>query len=31
METDIQRINHYEDEQFSKNVLYQHGAFLVNG
>lgn len=31
METDIQRINRYEDERFSKNVLYQHGAFLVNG
>lgn len=31
METDIQRINHYEDKRFSKNVLYQHGAFLVNG
>ena len=31
METDIQRIDRYDDERFSQNVLYQHGAFLVNG
>ncbi len=31
METDIQRIDRYDDGRFSKNVLYQHGAFLVNG
>ncbi len=31
MEADIQRVNAYDDERFSKNVLYQHGAFLVNG
>lgn len=31
METDIKRIDSYEDCRFSKNVLYQHGAFLVNG
>lgn len=31
METEIERINCYEDERFSKTALYQHGAFLVNG
>lgn len=31
METDIERIDRYEDERFSKTVLYQHGAFLANG
>ncbi len=31
METEIERIDRYEDERFSKTVLYQHGAFLVNG
>lgn len=31
MGTDIKRIDHYEDDRFSKKVLYQHGAFLVNG
>lgn len=31
METDIRRVDSYEDGRFSKNVLYQHGAFLVNG
>lgn len=31
MEPDIERIDHYDDDRFSKNALYQHGAFLVNG
>lgn len=31
METDIKRIDSYEDGRFSKKVLYQHGAFLING
>ena len=31
MGTDIKRIDGYEDGRFSKKVLYQHGAFLVNG
>lgn len=31
MGTDIKRIDHYADDRFSKKVLYQHGAFLVNG
>lgn len=31
MGTNIERINHYDDDRFSKNVLYQHGAFLANG
>lgn len=30
-EPDIQRINTYEDNRFSLNVLRQHGAFLVDG
>ena len=28
---DIQRINTYNDNQFSKAVLLQHGCFLVDG
>lgn len=28
---DIQRINTYNDNQFSKAVLFQHGCFLVDG
>lgn len=28
---DIKRINSYNDEQFSKKVLYQHGCFLAEG
>lgn len=31
MEPDIQRINTYNDPNFSPTVLRQHGAFLVNG
>lgn len=27
---DIQRINHYEDSRFSRTVLNQHGAYLVD-
>ena len=28
---EIQRIDSYTDPRFPKEVLYQHGAFLVNG
>lgn len=28
---EIQRINTYCDARFSQTVLYQHGAFLVDG
>jgi len=31
MEIDIKRVDQYDDERFSQNVLHQHGAFLVNG
>lgn len=27
----IKRINGYDDTRFSKNVLFQHGGYLVNG
>ena len=27
----IERINSYEDDRFEKCILYQHGAFLVDG
>lgn len=30
METQIRRVDSYEDERFSLNVLRQHGAFIVN-
>lgn len=30
-ELDIQRVNTYSDARFSKRVLMQHGAYLVNG
>lgn len=28
---EIQRINSYDDARFAKNVLYQHGGFLIDG
>lgn len=28
---DIERINRYDDKRFSKNILNQHGCFLVDG
>ena len=28
---EIQRINSYDDARFAKNVLYQHGCFLIDG
>ena len=28
---EIQRINSYDDVRFAKNVLYQHGGFLIDG
>lgn len=28
--TDIKRIDKYKDDRFSKEVLYQHGAFLID-
>ncbi len=31
MARDIQRINTYEDSRFSQRVLFQHGAFAVDG
>ena len=27
---EIQRINSYDDARFAKNVLYQHGGFLID-
>ncbi|WP_017416415.1 hypothetical protein [Clostridium tunisiense] len=31
MEHKIQRINNYDDERFDKEILRQHGAFVVDG
>ncbi|WP_291570313.1 hypothetical protein [Clostridium sp. UBA4548] len=31
MEHKIQRINNYDDERFDKEILRQHGAFIVDG
>jgi hypothetical protein len=31
MSSKIQRINTYEDERFDKDILRQHGAFIVDG
>lgn len=28
---DIERINEYDDDRFSKEILFQHGAFVVDG
>ena len=28
---DIQRINEYNDPRFPQEILYQHGAYLVDG
>lgn len=31
MQTEIKRIDCYDDKRFSKKILRQHGAFIING